>query len=56
MELEPETLPLWYDMVKALKSHVKYSQSVKATASDIKVTDIFCDQNAVIYWSQLLAG
>lgn len=49
MELEPETLPLWYDMIKALKSHAKYSKSVKETVSDVKVTDIFCDQDAVAF-------
>jgi hypothetical protein len=43
MELEPETLSLWYDMIKAIKSHIKYSHSVKKIVSDIKVTDIFCD-------------
>jgi hypothetical protein len=57
MELEPETLSLWYDMMRALKSHIKYSHSVKKTVSDIKVTDIFCnlDQAAVQFWGQLLA-
>ena len=55
MEMEPETLPLWYDMVKAIKSHIKYSHSVKKIVSDIKVTDIFCDlhHDAVVFWSQL---
>ena len=57
MELEPETLSLWYDMIKAIKSHIKYSHSVKKIVSDIKVTDIFCnlDHDAVVFWSQLLA-
>ena len=57
MELEPETLSLWYDMIKAIKSHIKYSHSVKKIVSDIKVTDIFCDldDDAVVFWSQLLA-
>ena len=55
--MEPETLPLWYDMIKAVKSHIKYSHSVKKIVSDIKVTDIFCDlhHDAVVFWSQLLA-
>ena len=43
MELEPETLALWHKMIEAIKSHIKYSYSVKKTVSDIKVTDIFCD-------------
>ena len=42
-EMEPETLSLWHKMIEALKSHIKYSYSVKKTVSDIKVTDIFCD-------------
>ena len=55
-QLEPETLSLWYDMIRALKSHIKYSHSVKKTLSDIKVTDIFCElhQDAVEFWGQLL--
>ena len=57
MDLDPETLPLWYDMIGALKSHIKYSHSVKETESHINVTDIFChiDEKAVQFWGQLLA-
>lgn len=56
-EVEPETLPLWHKMIEALKSHIKYSYSVKKTVVDINVTDIFCDLDAeaVHFWSQLLA-
>jgi hypothetical protein len=57
MEMEPETLPLWHKMIEAIKSHIKYSSSVKKTIVDIKVTDIFCDldEKAVHFWGQLLA-
>jgi hypothetical protein len=43
-------------MIEALKSHIKYSYSVKKTVSDIKVTDIFCElhEDAVGFWGQLL--
>jgi hypothetical protein len=55
-EMEPETLSLWHKMTEALKSHIKYSSSVKKTVSDIKVNDIFCElhEDAVEFWSQLL--
>ena len=51
MELD-ETLPLWYYTIGALKSYIKYSDSVKKTVSDIKVTDIFCElhEDAVEFW------
>jgi len=44
-------------MIGALKSHIKYSHSVKETESHINVTDIFChiDEKAVQFWGQLLA-
>ena len=55
-EVEPETLSLWHKMIEALKSHIKYSHSVKKTVSDIKVTDIFCElgEDAGEFWGQLL--
>ena len=56
-EMEPETLSLWHNMTEALKSHIKYSYSVKKTVSDIKVTDIFSEllhEDAVEFWGQIL--
>ena len=61
METEPETLKVWHRMVSSLQSYIKYRHSLKETAADIYVTEIFMkrhgqrDEDAVMFWSQLMA-
>ena len=55
METEPETLKVWHRMVSSLQSYIKYRHSLKETAADIYVTEIFMkrhgqrDEDAVMF-------
>ena len=58
MEIEPETLKVWHRMVSSLQSYTKYRHSLKQTAADIYVTEIFMkrhgqrDEDADTIWGQ----